>query len=83
MSVFPFKYEGQHPQLVNEADTGSLALRPVALPLQNLQHSITQILLCGATGMNGQFPGQDFNLLDKMPVTAYYLTPLHIPVGET
>ena len=25
--------------------------------------------------MNGQFPGQDFNLLDNLPVTAYYLTP--------
>lgn len=24
--------------------------------------------------MNGQFPGQDFNLLDKLPVTAYDLT---------
>jgi len=40
----------------------------------NLQHSITQVLLCGTTGMNGQFPGQDFNLLDKLPVTAYDLT---------
>jgi hypothetical protein len=25
--------------------------------------------------MNGQFPGQDFNLLDMLPVTAYSLTP--------
>ena len=65
-----------HPQLVNESNTGSLTLRPVVLPLQNLQHSITQILLCGATGMNGQFPGQEFNLLDNLPVTAYYLTPI-------
>jgi hypothetical protein len=43
--------------------------------MQNLPLPITQKRLCGATGMNGQFPGQDFNLLDKMPVTAYGLTP--------
>ena len=75
VTVFPIKSEGQHLQLVNEANTDSLALRPVALPLQNLQHSITQILLCGTTEMNGQFLGQDFNLLDMLPVTAYDLTP--------
>ena len=33
------------------------------------------MLLCGATEMNGQFLGQDFNLLDRLPVTAYDLTP--------
>jgi len=32
------------------------------------------MLLCGATEMNGQFLGQDFNLLDRLPVTAYDLT---------
>jgi len=31
----------QHPQLVNEANTGLLASRPVALPIQNLQQLIT------------------------------------------
>ena len=61
--------------LVNEANTDSLALRPAISPLQNLQHPITQMLLCGATEMNGKFLGQDFNLLDRLPVTAYDLTP--------
>jgi len=76
MTVFPTKSKGQHPCLVNEANTDSLALRPAILPLQNLQHPITQMLLCGATEMNGKFLGQDFNLLDRLPVTAYDLTPL-------
>ncbi len=53
MSVFPIKSKGQHPQLVNEANTDSLSLRPVASPLQNLQPSITRRLLCGTTEMNG------------------------------
>ena len=64
VSVFPFKSEGQHPRLVNEANKDSLALRPVALPSRNLQHSITQILLRSTTGVNEQFPGRDFNPLD-------------------
>ena len=51
--------------------TDSLALRPAISPLQNLQHPITQMLLCGTTEMNGQFLGQNFNLLDRLPVTAY------------
>jgi len=76
MSVFPIKSKGQHPQLVNEANTDSLTLQPVASPLQNLQTAITHSLLCGATEMNGQFLGQDFNLLDNLPVTAYDLTPI-------
>ena len=76
MSVFPIKSKGQHPQLVNEANTDSLTLRPVASPLQNLQPPITQRLLCGTTEVNEKFLGQDFNLLDKLPVTAYDLTPL-------
>ena len=29
------------------------------------------VLLCGATEMNGKFLGQDFNLLDRLLVTAY------------
>jgi len=33
-------------------------------------------VLCGATEMNRQFLGQDFNLLDNLPVTAYDPTPL-------
>jgi len=57
-----------------EANTDSLALRPAISPLQNLQHPITQILLCGATEMNGEFLGQDFNLLDRLLVTVYDLT---------
>ncbi|MDH3976853.1 MAG: hypothetical protein OEV42_21540, partial [Deltaproteobacteria bacterium] len=40
-------------------------------PLRNLQHTITRILLHGTTGTNEQFPGQDFNLLDMLPITAY------------
>ena len=52
-TVFLIKSKGQHPQLVNEANTGSLTLLPVVLLLQNLQQSIARILLCGATGMNG------------------------------
>ena len=64
MSAFPFVLEGQHPQLVNEANTDSLALQPVALPSWNLQHTITHGLLHSATGVNEQFPGRDFNPLD-------------------
>lgn len=78
VSVFPFKSEGQHPQLVNEANTDSLALRPVALPSQNLQHAITRILLCCTTGVNEQFPGRDFNPLDTLPMTACDSTPSHV-----
>ena len=78
MSVFSFRPKDQHPQLVNEANTGSLSLRPAASPLQNLQHPITQILLCGATEVNEKFLGQDLNLLDRLPVTAYGLTPFTV-----
>lgn len=75
VSVFPFRLEGQHPQMVNEANKDSLALRPAALPSWNLQHSITQILLHSATGVNEQFPGRDSNPLDKLPLTACNLGP--------
>ncbi|SET70525.1 hypothetical protein SAMN05216326_1773, partial [Nitrosomonas marina] len=75
VSVFPFRLEGQHPQLVIEANKDSLALRPAALPSRNLQYSITQILLHSATGVNEQFPGLDFNPLDRLPVTACNLGP--------
>jgi len=75
VTAFPIGPEGRHPHLVNEASSGSLALRPVALPLRNLQHTITRILLHGTTGTNEQFPGQDFNLLDMLPITAYGPTP--------
>jgi len=78
MSVFPIKSKDQHPQLISEANTDSLALQPVASPLQNLQHSITQTLLCGTTEVNRQFLGQDYNLLDKSPVTAYDVTPVRL-----
>ena len=64
VSVFPFKSEGQHPRLVNEANTDSLSLRPVALPSQNLQYTITCVLLRSTTGVNEQLPGRDFNPLD-------------------
>ncbi len=64
ISVFPFKSEGQHPHLVNEANTDSLSLRPVVLPLQNLQYTITHALLRSTTRVNEQFPGRDFNPLD-------------------
>ena len=74
VSVFPFKSEGQHPQSVNEANTDSLALRPVASPSRNLQHTITRELLRSTTGVNEQFPGPDFNRLDKPPMTACDLT---------
>ena len=74
VSVFPFRPVGQHHQLVNEVNKDSLALRPAALPSRNLQQSITQILLHSATGVNEQFPGRDFNPLDKLPVTACSLT---------
>ena len=50
ISVSPFRSEGQHPQLVNEANTDSLTLRPVALPSRNLQHMITHVLLRSNTG---------------------------------
>jgi hypothetical protein len=76
ISAFPFRAEGQHPLLVNEANSDSLALRPVVLPLQNLQQAITHLLLCLATRVNEQFPGRDFNPLDTSPVTACALTPL-------
>ncbi len=64
ISAFPFRQKGQHPQLVNEANTDSLALRPGALPARNLQRIITHTLLRYATGVNEQFPGRDFNPLD-------------------
>ncbi|SER25075.1 hypothetical protein SAMN05421690_101446 [Nitrosomonas sp. Nm51] len=75
VSVFPFRSESQHLQLVNGANKDSLALRPAALPSRNLQHSITQILLHSTTRVNEQFPGRDFNPPDKLPVTACDLTP--------
>ena len=49
---------------------GSLALRPAALPSGNLRPLITQTPLPCATGVHGQFPGRDFNPLDKAVVTA-------------
>ncbi len=52
MAVFPFKSESQHSQLVNEANTDSLSLRPVALPSRNLQFIIAYALLRSTTGMN-------------------------------
>jgi len=61
--------------MVNEANIDSLALRPAVLLSQNLQHTITCILLCYATGVNEQFPGRDFNPLDTLPMTACDLTP--------
>ncbi len=52
ISVFPIKSKGQHPQLVNEANTDSLALQPVALPSRNLQYIIAHALLRSTTGVN-------------------------------
>ena len=57
--------------MVNEATLGSLSLRPVALPLRNLRPRITPTPLRGATEVNGQFLGRDFNPLDNVPFTAY------------
>jgi len=64
VSVFPFKSEGQHPQLVNEAHMDSLTLRPAALPSRNLHFKIAHEMLRSTTGVNEQFPGRDFNPLD-------------------
>ncbi len=50
---------------------------------QDVTPSSPQTLLCDATKMNGQFLGQDFNLLDMLPITAYDLTPNHFQRGLT
>ena len=43
---------------------GSLALRPVVLPLGNLRPLITQTPLPGTTEVYGQLLGRDFNPQD-------------------
>jgi hypothetical protein len=58
------------PSLLTRLLLGSLALRPAALPSGNLRPLITQTPLPCATGVYGQFPGRDFNPLDKSVVTA-------------
>lgn len=60
--------------LVNETNKDSAVA--CSFPSRSLQHSITQILRHSATGVNEQFPGRDFNLPDKLPVTACNLLPL-------
>ena len=59
------------------AITDLLALRPVALPSRNLQYIITHALLRSTTGVSEQFPGRDFNALDRSPMTACDLTPVN------
>lgn len=63
-------------KMVNEDTLGSPSLRPVALPLRNLRPRITPTPLRGATEVNGQFLGRDFNPLDNVPFTAYVASPL-------
>ena len=46
---------------------GSLALRPVILPMGNLQPLVTQKLLPGAKEVYGQPPMLDFNQLELQP----------------
>jgi len=56
---------------VTRLPLGSLALRPVALPLGNLQPPITRTLLPGARTVYGQLLSRDLNPQEKQPVTAY------------
>ena len=58
------------PSLLTRLHLGSLALRPAVLPSGNLRPMITQTPLPCATGVHGQFPGRDFNPLDRAVVTA-------------
>ena len=44
--------------------TGSLALRPAALPIGNLRPPVARTPLPCATGVYGQLPGRNFNPLD-------------------
>ena len=50
---------------------GSLTLRPVSSPLENLQPLVTQTLLSGTKGAHEQLPLQDLNLLEQQLITAY------------
>ena len=65
-SAFPTCPLGRHLQIrLTRLRTGSLALRPAALPFGNLRPLIAQTPLPCATGMHGQLPGRDFNPIDK------------------
>jgi hypothetical protein len=64
VSVFPFGAKGRHPQLVNEADTASLSLRPVISPSRSLQRTITHAMFRSTTEVNEKFLGRDLNPLD-------------------
>jgi len=59
------------PTQLTRLHIGSLSLRPAPLPMGNLQPPVTRTLLPGAKEAYGQFPLQDFNLLEKTVVTAY------------
>ena len=56
---------------VTRLRTGSLALRPAALPFGNSRPSVARTPLPRATGVYGQFPGRDSNPLDQTVATAY------------
>ena len=65
-SAFPICPLGRHLHLsLTRLLLGSLSLRPAALPIGNLRPLIAQTPLPCATGVYGQFPGRDFNPLDK------------------
>ena len=53
------------PNTVTGLLVGSLSLRPVALPAENLRPLITQTPLSCATEVNRQFLGRDFNPLGR------------------
>ncbi len=59
-------------------NNGNITHKAVGTVDTNISRWRGQTLLCGTTEVNGQFLGQDFNLLDMLPITAYDLTPYTI-----
>ena len=57
VSVFPFRSEGQHPQLVNEAHTDSLSLRPVASPKAPTVGAFAELTTCTLTHCSAVLTG--------------------------